>query len=224
MFFSLFDVRQFVRPVPGLRIFLLFLLLPCYGLILGPTPVVAQSNSPVIVSIGTHALTTPWYLGPISTGLNPAVFLGTDHTVNSGKNWRFFSTINLGFFRHRWWMTGASLEPEVGISRTFADGFHTDLKVGLGYMHYFWRRKSLELKDGEYVEAGSWGRPSINLPLSLTLGYRGHPEDPLTVAPFVTGRWGIQGLFLDEVPVMTHFFLLGGVRIHEGKELQAGGE
>jgi hypothetical protein len=148
---------------------------------------------------------------------------GTDRTLRSSAHWRFYYGVNVAFFRHKWWMTGVSLEPELGIGRTFSPGLQADLKLGLGYMHYFWRRESLELKDGTYVQATNWGKPSVILPLSLTLGYGGDPDKPLSVAPFVSARWGVQGLFLDGVPAMTHLLLLGGVRIERGSEEAGGG-
>jgi hypothetical protein len=152
----------------------------------------------------------------VNDRFNPAFLVGTDHTMKSGDHWRFFYGVNIGFFQHRWWMTGLSLEPELGIGRTLPGGLHADLRLGLGYMHYFWRRETLELEDGRYVEAKDWGRPSLILPLSMTLGYRGNPDTPVSVQPFVSARWGVQGLFLDEVPVMTHLLLLGGFRIERG--------
>ena len=173
----------------------------------------AQSESSWTVSAGTHALTLPWYPSPVGYGFNPTAMVGTDRTIRSSEHWRFFYQVNLGFFSHHWWMSGISVEPELGIGRSLAGGFQTDFRIGLGYMHYFWRRQSLELKEGEYVKTTDWGRPSVILPLSVTLGYTGAADDPLSVSPFVSARWGIQGLFLQEVPAMTHFQLLGGVRI-----------
>ena len=194
----------------------LLLTLPLLLCLAGPSSVTGQSGFPVVLSAGTHSLTAPWYLGPVNDRFNPAFLVGTDHTMKSGDHWRFFYGVNIGFFQHRWWMTGLSLEPELGIGRTLPGGLHADLRLGLGYMHYFWRRETLELEDGRYVEAKDWGRPSLILPLSMTLGYRGNPDTPVSVQPFVSARWGVQGLFLDEVPVMTHLLLLGGVRIERG--------
>jgi hypothetical protein len=201
----------FPRPI-----FLQILLISC--LLVEAPHAAGQSGTPVILSAGAHALTTPWYPEPVTDRLNPAFMVGTDHAIRSGKSWRFFYTVNLGFFRHHWWMTGVSIEPELGIGRSVAGGVQADLRLGLGYMHYFWRRKTLELEDGRYVEATNWGKPSLILPLSVTLGYGGSSGHPLAVAPFVSARWAAQGLFLDEVPVMTHLFLLGGVRIQRGRE------
>lgn len=186
-------------------------------------PGATQTGSPVVLSMGTHALTVPWYPGPISNGFNPAFMVGTDHSIRSGDHWSFFYAVNVGFFRNQWWMTGISLEPELGIGRSLAGGFHADLRLGLGYMHYFWRRKTLEFNEGRYEESRSWGKPSLILPLSATLGYRGDSGDPLSVSPFVTARWGVQGMFLSEVPAMTHFLLLGGVRIERGQNDTGGG-
>jgi hypothetical protein len=101
-----------------------------------------------------------------------------------------YYAVNLGFFRHHWWMTGVSLEPEVGISRTLPGGFHADLRLGLGYMHYFWRRKILVHEDGRYGEATNWGKPSVIMPLSVTVGYRGSSDRPVSVAPFVSSEGG----------------------------------
>jgi len=159
----------------------------------------------------------------VNDRFNPAFLVGTDHTMRSGDHWRFFYGVNVGFFQHHWWMTGLSLEPELGIGRSLPGGLHADLRLGLGYMHYFWRRETLELEDGCYEKATDWGKPSLILPLSLTLGYRGDPDNPVSVQPFVSARWGVQGLFLDEVPAMTHLFLLGGVRIERGGDTPDGG-
>ena len=204
------------RIPPCSRGGLALLLLPLFCVLDTPW-VAAQSSAPVVISVGTHALTVPWYTGPVADRLNPAFFVGTDHELRSGDHWQFFFGANLGFFRNHWWMTGVSLEPELGIGRSLLGGFHTDLRLGLGYMHYFWRRETLALENGRYVPATDWGRPSIILPLSATLGYRGDPDRPLSVSPFVSLRWAVQGLFLPEVPAMTHLFLLGGVRVERGK-------
>ena len=155
--------------------------------------------------------------------MNPAVLVGTDRTWRSGDRWRLYFGINLGFFRHHWWMTGASISPELGVSRLLPGGFHADLGLGLGYMHYLWRRETMELKDGRYREATDWGNPSLILPLSATIGYGGASDHSLKVAPFLSARWTVQGMFLDEVAAMTHFSLLGGVRIERGSREPGGG-
>lgn len=188
-----------------------------------PWPASGQSEYPVVISAGTHSLTAPWYLSPVADGWNPAVMAGTDRMLKSGDDWSFFYGVNIGFFQHRWWMTGLSLEPELGVGRRLPGGLHADVRLGLGYMHYFWRRKVMELDDGRYVEATDWGKPSILLPLSLSLGYRGGPDSPVSVQPFLSARWGVQGLFLDEIPAMTHLLFLGGVRIARGGDTPDGG-
>jgi len=210
--------HAFGRPNPSLPFLPVLLLLAMWI-----QPAQAQSESPLVLALGTHALTVPWYLEPFSTGFNPAFQVGTDRSIRSGDHWSFFYAVNLGFFRNQWWMTGISLEPEVGIGRSLPGGFHADLRLGLGYMHYFWRRKTLELDDGRYVEQTDWGKPSLFLPLSATVGYRGDSDDPLSVSPFVTARWGVQGLFLAEVPAATHLSFLGGLRIERGRDNTNGG-
>lgn len=182
----------------------------------------AQSGPPVTVSVGTQSFTVPWHTAPITNRVNPAVGVGTDRSLKSGRNWNFFCALHIGFFRSHWWMTGVSVEPEIGIGRSLPGGFYSDLRLGVGYMHYFWRRKRLELHDGKYVAATNWGSPSLIMPLSATLGYRGDPDDPLPVSPFVSARWGVQGLFRDEVPVVTHLFLLGGLRFERRRANPAG--
>jgi hypothetical protein len=144
--------------------------------------------------------------------------VGTDHNMRSGSSWRLFYAVNLGFFRHHWWMTGVSIEPELGIGRSLPGGLHADLRLGLGYMHYFWRRERMELENGEWVEANELGRSSLLVPLSATVGYRGTRDDPPSVAPFLAARWGVQGVFIDETPALSHFQLLGGIRIERGAQ------
>jgi hypothetical protein len=181
--------------------------------VLHATALEGQSKSAIQVSLGAHALTVPWYPGPVTDGFDPFVMAGGDRSLRSGEHWTLSFGINLGFFRDYWWMTGLSVEPELRIGRRLPGGFHTDLGLGLGYMHYFWRRETLELRDGRYVDARDRGSPSLILPLSWTLGYRGSTARPLVVSPFVSARWGVQLLFKDEVPVMTHLSLSGGIRI-----------
>ena len=192
-----------------------FIVLVCIGA-MRPVPLVGQSNWALRIAAGTHALTVPWYLAPVSYRFNPAVEVGADKILRDGERWTLSLGMNVGFVRDHWWMTGLSLEPELRIARAIPGGFQADVGVGLGYMHYFWRRKTLELKDGKYVETTDWGRPSLILPLSLTVAYQRDRGHPLSVAPFVSARWGVQALFLSEAPVMTHLSLLGGVRIRRG--------
>lgn len=96
-------------------------------------PARAQSGSTVTVAAGTHALTVPWIPGPVRAGFNPALLAGIDRSIGSSEHWTFFYAVNLGFFRDRWWMSGVSSEPELGIGRTIPGGFRTDLRLGLGY-------------------------------------------------------------------------------------------
>jgi hypothetical protein len=110
-------------------------------------------------------------------------------------------------------MTGLFVDTELGFGYALPLGFHADLRLGIGYLHYFWRRKRLELEDGVYVQARDWGSPSFMIPLSLVIGYRGSSENPWPVAPFVSAQWAAQVPFTTELPAMTHFFLLAGVRI-----------
>jgi hypothetical protein len=203
------------------RVLPLILLLPlCVG---NATSVAAQSRFPIAVSGGTHSMTVPWHPGQVTKRMNPAVIIGTERTLRPGGRMRLYQTGNLGFFQHYWWMTGLFLDTELGLGYTLPLGFHADLRLGVGYMHYFWRRKSLELKDGVYVQARDWGKPSLMVPLSLELGYRGSPDRPLAVAPFISAQWAVQGMFLDEIPVMTHFFITVGVRFDWGRAMPAAG-
>jgi hypothetical protein len=169
------------RRFSPVRIFPLLLLAQLWGPQL--PRVAAQSEFPVTISAGAHALTLPWYPGPVTAGFNPTGMVGTDRTIRSSEHWRFYYGVNVGFFRHNWWLSGVSIEPELGIGWRMGGGFQADLRMGLGYMHYFWRRKTLELKEGRYAEATDWGRPSLILPLSFSLGYPGSSMDPSPCPP-----------------------------------------
>jgi hypothetical protein len=170
----------------------------------------------VVVSGGTHSLTVPWHTGPITERFNPAFRVGTERMLKDGRHVTLFQTASLGFFQHYWWMTGILIDTELGIRRGLPLGLHADLRLGAGYLHYFWRRQILVLEDGEYVEARDWGRPSLVIPLSLVLGYRGSAERPLTTSPFVSAQWPVQAMFTDEIPAMTHFILSVGLRMNLG--------
>jgi hypothetical protein len=202
------------------RILPIVLLVPlCGGL---AKSVAAQSRFPVVVSAGAHSLTLPWHPGPVTNRFNPVLVVGTDRTLRSGDTVRMYGMANLGYFQHYWWMTGVFLSAEFGVGRALPLGFHADLRLGVGYLHYFWRRKTLVLKDGRYVSATDWGRPSVMVPLSVVLGYSGGPARPFRFAPFVSAQWAAQAPFTDEAPVMTHLFLAVGVRIDLGRGAAAG--
>jgi hypothetical protein len=187
------------------------MLIICVG---AATPAASHSRFPLFISAGSHSLTVPWHTGPITKRFNPALVAGTERTLKHGRHLRLYQTANLGFFQHYWWMTGLFLDTELGISRQLPLHLHADLRLGAGYLHYFWRRRTLELEHGEYVEARDWGRPSLVIPLSIVLGYRRSSDRPFSVAPFVSAQWAVQALFTDEIPVMTHFILQVGVRIN----------
>lgn len=197
----------------GALLFVLLLAL-CAG---NATRAVAQLRYPVSVSFGSHSLTVPWHPGPVTNRFNPVFVVGTDRTLKTGEHTRLYAAANLGFFQHYWWVTGLYITTEMGVGYALPVGFHTDLRLGVGYLHYFWRRQILMLEDGRYVEATNWGKPSLMIPLSIMLGYRGNHDHPLRFAPFVSAQWAAQALFTDEIPVMTHFFLAVGVRIDLGR-------
>jgi hypothetical protein len=187
------------------------------------TSLEAQESYPLVVSGGMQSLTVPWHTGPVSKRFNPVFIVGAEHNLKSWGGWRLYQTANVGYFQHYWWMTGLFLDTELGIGRELPFGFNTDLRLGVGYLHYFWRRKVLELEDGEYVQVRNWGKPSVMVPLSMVLGYRGITAGSLTMAPFVSAQWAVQVLLIDESDVMTHLFLLVGARIDWGTSSQDNG-
>lgn len=200
---------------------ILALLLPLW--VGDATPLAAHERFPIVVSGGAHSLTVPWHPGPVAKRLNPILVVGSDRTLKPGRRTRLYQTANVGFFQHYWWMTGLFLDTELGVGWALPLGFQGDLRAGVGYLHYFWRRKTLELKDGKYVRATDWGRPSIFIPMSVVLGYRGSPAHPLAASPFFSVQWAIQAPFIEETPAMTHFLLLVGVRIDRGNATRAEG-
>ncbi len=199
----------------------LILLLPLSLVI--ATPLAADSRFPIVVSGGTHSLTVPWHPGPVTKRLNPALTVGTERTLRPPGCVRLYHTANVGFFQHYWWMTGVFVNAEVGIGRALPLGLNGDLRVGVGYLHYFWRREILKLEDGEYVPATDWGRPSVMVPMSVVVRYRGSGARPLAVSPFVSAQWVVQTPFIEDTPAMTHLLFLVGVRIDRGATAPPGG-
>ena len=183
------------------------------------------SRPPLVISLGTHSLTFPWHPEQVTRRLNPALMVGTERTLRPGRRVRLYQTANLGLFQHYWWMTAAFLNTEMGSSFALPLGIRTDLRLGIGYLHYFWRRQLLELRDGVYAPVTDWGKPSLMIPLSLELGYRKKPSRPhaQTIEPFVAVQWIAQGLFLDEIPALPHLLVLVGARIPMERVNPAGG-
>ncbi len=190
----------------------------------GVRPVVCQSGTHVNVAVGAHALTVPWHPSPLNSGYNPAAEVGTDWPRRPWGPWQSFFALSLRGFQHRWWMTGLSLTPEVGLGRRLAGGLHADVRVGLGYMHFFWRRTTWRAEGGRFQKVPRLGRASVALPLTLSLGYRGSDRRPIQIQPYASVRWTIQGIFLKGIPAMTHLELLGGLRINRGRAVEDGRE
>jgi hypothetical protein len=168
---------------------------------------------PLVISVGAHTLSVPWYPGPITENLNPAISGGTEYTLKNYGNLRLYQTANLGFFQHYWWMSGVYVNSEFGTGFTFGYGIHTDLRLGAGYLHYYFRRDTLEFRDGKYVNSTDWGRPSLMVPVSLILGYRGAGVNPDVISPFVSMQWALQGIFREETPALSHLIFSFGARI-----------
>jgi hypothetical protein len=198
----------------------MFVLLAFYW---GATAFAGDTQYPLAVSGGSHSLTVPWHTGPVTKRFNPAIFVGSEHTLRSWGGWRLYQTANLGYFQHYWWMTGILVDTELGIGRELPLGLNADIRLGVGYLHYFWRRKTYELEDGEWVEATNWGKPSAIVPLSMILGYRGISAGSVMISPFVSVQWAVQLLLIDESDVMTHEFILVGARMSWGRKAQTEG-
>ena len=202
-----------LKPPRVRRIVTLIVIVLVFFCIGESAPVASEPRLPISISAGTHSLTVPWHPGPVTNRLNPTFAVGADRTLKQGDHLRLYGTANLGAFRHYWWMTGVFVSSEFGAGYALPYGFHADLRLGVGYLHYFWRRKTLELKNGRYVQVRNWGKPSVLVPLSFVLGYRGTPARPLLFAPFVSAQWAVQAPFAEEAPAMTHFILAVGVRV-----------
>ena len=190
--------------------------------IINATSLTAQSRFPFVVSGGVQAVTVPWYMKPIKYRLNPVLTVGTERIFKPGGSLQWLYTANIGILRNYWWMTGAFADVEIGFRHSLPLGFYDDMRLGAGYMHYFWRRETFELKDGKYVRAIDFGNPSGIVPLSIVLGYRGNSARPKKIIPFVSAQWIFHVLLKEEIPALTHVLILGGVRITLGQDKQTG--
>ncbi|HSG27556.1 MAG TPA: hypothetical protein VLA34_03675 [Candidatus Krumholzibacterium sp.] len=171
---------------------------------------------PLVISAGSHSLTLPWYPGPVGERFDPAVTIGTERVLKDRDRWRLYHTGNAGYFQDKWWMTGIYLDTELGAGLYLPLGLHADLRLGIGYLHYFSRRKTLELEGGRYVPSTDYGKPAAVFPMSLLIGYGGSRGRLTSISPFICAKWIIQTPFSEETPAMTHLLVLGGVRIFWG--------
>ncbi|MGH7454162.1 MAG: hypothetical protein ACRENG_22605 [bacterium] len=187
------------------------------------TNAIAQSDSsktkeplPLVVSVGTHTLSFPWYNKPLTYRFNPGLVIGTEFTHKKWKHFRFSQPVNLGFFQHEYIESGLFVNTDLGFSYVTGFGLHADFLLGAGYLHTFSRRKLFELKNGEYVEATDWGRPAFMFSLAGALGYQFKSNRRLSFSPFIQYRWFAQTPFADEIPVITHLLLSVGTKIYFG--------
>jgi len=184
---------------------------------------IAQSDSlktkeplPLVVSVGTHTLSFPWYNKPLTYRYNPGFLIGTEFTHKKRQHFRFYQPVTLGFFQHEYIESGLFVNTDLGFSYVTGFGLHADFLLGAGYMHAFSRRKLFELKDGEYREATDWGRPAFMFSLAGALGYQFKSNRRLSFSPFIQYRWFGQTPFAEGTPVMTHLLLTVGTKIYFG--------
>lgn len=188
-----------------------------------PSGVLAQSEAveskrslPLVLAVGTHALSFPLYNKPLTYRFNPVAMLGTEFTHTASSHLRLTQPLNLGFFQHEFVESGVFLNTDLALSYLTSFGLHADLLLGAGYLHAFSRRDVFELKDGQPSEVTDWGQPSVMLSLAGALGYEVQTRRSLSVSPFIQYRWFVQtpSPYHALTPALSHVLLTAGAKIH----------
>ena len=179
-----------------------------------PDSVKAKKPLPLVIAMGTHTLSFPWYNKPLTYRFNPALMVGTEFTHKQTKHFRFYQPVGLGYFQHEFMESGVFINTDLGFSYLTGFGLHVDLLLGGGYLHSFSRRELFEVRNGEYEKVTDWGRPSAMFSLALALGYQFDSNRRPIFSPFIQYRWFAQTPYAQELPALTHLLLTVGVRIH----------
>ncbi len=110
-----------------------------------------------------NIVNSKWHPG-IATGL---VFDGKER-----KRYMSFTTVNVGFFHHRFIQAGLQIYGSRGIDYRINEKFSIVGTAGAGYLHSVTLHKTFVAdENGNYTVSGRLGRPQAMIALSGGLGY-----------------------------------------------------
>ena len=172
----------------------------------------AQSKSNFKISVFNESTSIP-FTRAWSTPIHPGVQVGTDLPWREGRHFQLYPSISVGYLFHRDLYQAVYVNVELGYDYRFDFGLNLKSAFGLGYMHSFTTRTEYQLEDGSYQPAPDRGNARVMPSLSLGMGYRFKPSDPLSPEIFTMYQAWLEYPYSPGfIPLMTHTNLHLGIK------------
>jgi hypothetical protein len=131
--------------------------------------------------------------------LYPGLTIGIYRLCND-KLISFPQSVQSGFFYNNAAGSALFVHVDQGIRSRFKCGFFSEASLGIGYFHAFhpgdiYKRNSLD----EYAKTTDFGKPSLMLSMSETIGFDLSQRYGIPIAPFIKGQWMVSYPYFDMV-------------------------
>jgi hypothetical protein len=166
-------------------------------------------NWPVVVGLQFHSLSMPlsdWKTSFSNLGLS----LGTEFRYN--RRATLLQSVQVGYYRNKYAGDGLFVAPQLVYRPQFGPLF-AELKAGAGALYTMQPSQSLELQDGQWQTHDHGGKPTLMLPVGVSIGYNGRQAAP-AFAPFVSYQVFVMHGYNPGVPVVPNRLLQIGFRSH----------
>ncbi|TAD98091.1 MAG: hypothetical protein EAZ97_11365 [Bacteroidetes bacterium] len=159
-------------------------------------PVPKYNLFPLEFAIGNHSVSLPFYR-IFRLPIHPAITFGTEYSWWRNSNQHVFSPIRLGIFYNRYNASGVYLATGIGYRYTMDLGLFVDGSLEVGYLHYFRPFATMTFKDGLYESGYDFGKPSVILPFTISIGYDFSNLTEYYWSIFLRYKWFLQTPYND---------------------------
>lgn len=174
--------------------------------------VVAQEKPiPIHVSLFNESTAIP-FTRFFTTPIHPGIQVGTEYTYVQKEHARYFQTVNLNYFYHRYLAQGVGLYTEFGYEYRMKNGVALSALLGIGYLHTFTTAEEFTFSNGKYEKKTDRGNARLYPSLSFDLGYYLQKNEINSPKLFIRYQsWLEYPYSPDFIPVMTHINLHLGI-------------
>jgi hypothetical protein len=174
------------------------------GLFIMPLFIMAQEKNedkfhklPIMISYGNQVVGLPYK--NLFQAFNPAVFIGTEFSINKSRKHRLCQALGIGFITNEAMGNTITLNTDFCYRYTGKWGIFSDFSIGLGVLNQYQTREkySINQTTGEYKKVKDFGKPAMLAEYSNSLGYDFSVKKNLPFAIFIKYNFIIQMPYFD---------------------------
>lgn len=173
-----------------------------------------KQSWPISISLSSHSWSFPLTnIGRIKP-FYPGFSLGTEFYYIKKERGRLMQTMEVGGFANS--NQGSALYFNSNLTYRFTTryGLMTEIGLGLGYYHGFYRSQTfLQNESGEYSAIANNGIPASSSNISFALGYDLSKRSDKKVVPFIRYQWIASTRYWSIIGIRPNGLLHLGVQI-----------